>query len=353
MMFLTIFLSSILLLFVLHCKIKYGRIGRILDCLPGPKEYPIIGNIHNLYDENFIQKAWELNNKYFPIYKVWVFSYYAVILLHPDDIKVLMTSTENIDKEYVYYFLRPWLSYGLLTSTGKKWQKRRKMLTPAFHFKILEHSVTIFNKEAHCLVESLKQERQGDAIAKNLQTFITQHTLNIICETALDTSLKERKEIESKYRDAVHAFGRIAAYRFIRPWYYVNCIFGLSSVGRLHKKVLNILHSFSKDIIAERKQFHEKTNGKYLYQFEETENIDTSLQNLEETNTNSTQKKRLSMLDLLIAASLNGNQIDDEGIREEVDTFMFEGHDTTAMALIFALSLFAKHQDVQVFLPIQ
>ncbi|XP_043498466.1 cytochrome P450 4C1-like [Polistes fuscatus] len=315
MMFLTIFLSSILLLFVLHCKIRYGRIGRILNSLPGPKSYPIIGNVLHLKDSHYlIQKIWELNNKYFPIYKIWTLRYYLVFLLHPDDIKVLMTSTENIDKEDVYYLLRPWLSYGLLTSTGKKWQKRRKMLTPAFHFKILEHSVTTFNKEAHCLVESLKQEGQGDAIVKNLQTFITQHTLNIICETALGTSLKEKKEIESKYREAVHTFGEIVKYR---------------------------------KIIAERKRFHEKSNGKYLHQFEEMDNFDTSFQNSEETNTNSIHKKRLSMLDLLIAASLNGNQIDDEGIQEEVDTFMFEGHDTTAMALIFAFSLFAKHQDVQ------
>ena len=35
-------------------------------------------------------------------------------------------------------------------------------------------------------------------------------------------------------------------------------------------------------------------------------------------------KKRMAMLDTLIAAHRNGQHINDEGIREEVDTFIFE-----------------------------
>ncbi|KAK0073592.1 hypothetical protein PV326_013263, partial [Microctonus aethiopoides] len=56
--------------------------------------------------------------------------------------------------------------------------------------------------------------------------------------------------------------------------------------------------------------------------------------------------KKLAMLDLLIAAKKNGH-IDDDGIWEEVDTFMFEGHDTTAMGLCFTLLLLAEHNDIQ------
>nr|KAH0807221.1 hypothetical protein GEV33_015570 [Tenebrio molitor] len=53
------------------------------------------------------------------------------------------------------------------------------------------------------------------------------------------------------------------------------------------------------------------------------------------------------MLDLLITAKNEERVIDDEGIREEVDTFMFEGHDTTAVALDFALMMIACHKQVQ------
>jgi cytochrome P450 family 4 len=52
------------------------------------------------------------------------------------------------------------------------------------------------------------------------------------------------------------------------------------------------------------------------------------------------------MLDTLLKAEQNG-EIDDEGIREEVDTFMFAGHDTTSVAITFTLFELAQHQDVQ------
>ncbi|EFN72074.1 Glutamate-gated chloride channel subunit beta [Camponotus floridanus] len=54
------------------------------------------------------------------------------------------------------------------------------------------------------------------------------------------------------------------------------------------------------------------------------------------------------MLDLLIAASRE-NSLTDLDIREEVDTFMFEAHDTTSMAIIFTLLLLAEHKDIQAF----
>ena len=45
---------------------------------------------------------------------------------------------------------------------------------------------------------------------------------------------------------------------------------------------------------------------------------------------------------------VDGSQLSDSDVAEEVDTFMFEGHDTTACALSWTLLLIGNHPDVQV-----
>ena len=46
---------------------------------------------------------------------------------------------------------------------------------------------------------------------------------------------------------------------------------------------------------------------------------------------------------------VDGSQLSDFDVAEEVDTFMFEGHDTTACALAWTLLLIGNHPDVQVW----
>ncbi|KAL3202620.1 hypothetical protein MRX96_042342 [Rhipicephalus microplus] len=59
-------------------------------------------------------------------------------------------------------------------------------------------------------------------------------------------------------------------------------------------------------------------------------------------------KRRRPFLDLLLVEHLKNDQyITKEDIREEVDTFMFEGHDTTAMGISWALFLIGHHPKEQ------
>jgi cytochrome P450 len=53
------------------------------------------------------------------------------------------------------------------------------------------------------------------------------------------------------------------------------------------------------------------------------------------------------LLSLLIAARDHGDALDDAEIRDQILIFMLAGHDTTAIALTFALHLLGHHPDAQ------
>ena len=60
-------------------------------------------------------------------------------------------------KSMDYDFLKPWLGTGLLISDGDKWNFRRRILTPSFHFDILNEFLDVMNTNADTCVSNLKK----------------------------------------------------------------------------------------------------------------------------------------------------------------------------------------------------
>ena len=66
---------------------------------------------------------------------------------------------------------------------------RRKMLTPTFHFKILEDFINIFNKQSVVLVEKLNEAHRDMLVNNkdriNIFPYVARCTLDIICGLSL------------------------------------------------------------------------------------------------------------------------------------------------------------------------
>jgi cytochrome P450 family 4 len=92
-----------------------------------------------------------------------------------------MSNPKHNTKSRIYNVLHPWLGTGLLTSTGSKWSTRRRILTPSFHFSILQQFVTVFNEETEQLVETFKKLCDQPFI--DVTQHVTQFTLKTITGT--------------------------------------------------------------------------------------------------------------------------------------------------------------------------
>nr|XP_055061630.1 cytochrome P450 4V2 isoform X1 [Misgurnus anguillicaudatus] len=330
--FLAAAVCVVLLTYVTYQLLKnYLHNWKELKPVPGiGYTYPFIGNALQFKSNagDFFCQLVGYTNEFrnSPLLKVWIGPVPFLILYHAETIETVLNNPIHMDKAYVYNFLHPWLGTGLLTSTGDKWRRRRKMLTPTFHFSILTEFLEVMNEQAEVLIEKL--EKHAGKGPFNCFNHITLCALDIICETAMGKKIYAQSNYDSDYVRCVYRMSDIITRRQRMPWYWPDIVYKYFGEGREHNRSLKILHSFTESVIHERSD--------YLSYIESDSESDQGM------------KKRRAFLDMLLKATdENGKNLTYKDIQEEVDTFMFEGHDTTAAAMNWAVHLLGTHPEVQ------
>ncbi|KYN01906.1 Cytochrome P450 4C1, partial [Cyphomyrmex costatus] len=92
-----------------------------------------------------------------------------------------------------------------------KWYSQRKTLTPTFHFNILQQFVDVFVQEGENMTKFLKNSK--DTVVNDVISFVSEYTLNAICETAMGTSLRDHGDFQQQYREATFRMTEIITYR--------------------------------------------------------------------------------------------------------------------------------------------
>ncbi|NWZ65912.1 CP4V2 protein, partial [Acrocephalus arundinaceus] len=332
---------ALLLTIVTVCSLpslmEYWRRWRMMNSIPGISPcYPVLGNALLLErkGEDFFKQLQFYAEEFrsWPLFKLWIGPVPVMVLYHPDSVEVILSSSKHIEKSYLYEFLHPWLGTGLLTSTGEKWRSRRKMITPTFHFAILNDFLEVMNEQGNILVKKL--EKHVDKEPFDVFMDITLCALDIICETAMGRNVGAQKNKDSDYVSAIYRMSDLIQRRQMSPWLWPDFFYILFKEGREHKRNLNILHNFTDTVIAEKA--------------EELKSIKQKKQDNDGNCEESGSKKRKAFLDMLLNATDDeGKKLSYRDIREEVDTFMFEGHDTTAAAINWVLYLLGRNPEAQ------
>lgn len=140
--------------------------------------------------------------------------------------------------------------------------------------------------------------------------------------------INAQENSQSKYVKSVKEMGKIIMDRSTSALKQSEFLYSLSLDYQKEKKALKYLHHTTDEVIRKRRE--ELLN-------EEKKSVD--VENI--------KKKKLAFLDLLLKSTIDGNPLSNTDIREEVDTFMFEGHDTTSSAMTSVLLCLANHPEVQ------
>ncbi|KAI1307603.1 Cytochrome P450 4C1 [Halotydeus destructor] len=232
-----------------------------------------------------------------------------VILSKVETVSKLLACRTNLDKPVEYHLLDKWIGDGLLISDGAEWKPNRKLLTPAFHSKVIEEFVPVINRHAQVLCDVLERQTSCRDFLKD--------SMNCAFDIILETSMGYQKFSqghmgENEYQKALSEYCQSFILRSLNPMLYNDFVYyHLTPSGRRAKQLVDKMHSITDQVIADRK--------KVLISELESDHYEP--------------KKGQPLIDILLRENITNKTLTDEEVRLQVETFTFAGFDTTALAI--------------------
>ncbi|XP_055110615.1 cytochrome P450 4A11 isoform X2 [Symphalangus syndactylus] len=293
--------ASLLILLLLLIKAAQLYLHRqwllkALQQFPCPPSHWLFGHIQEFQEDQELQQIRKWVETFPSACPRWLWGGKVRVQLYdPDYMKVILGRSDP-KSHGSYRFLAPWIGYGLLLLNGQTWFQHRRMLTPAFHYDILKPYVGLMADSVRVMLD--KWEKLLGQEDSPLEVF--QHVSLMTLDTIMKCAFSHQGSIQ---------------------------VDSLTSAGRWTHRACQLAHQYTDQVIQLRKAQLQKEG--------ELEKIK--------------RKRHLDFLDILLLAKMeNGSILSDKDLRAEVDTFMFEGHDTTASGIswiLYALATHPKHQE--------
>ncbi|XP_040833770.1 cytochrome P450 4A7-like isoform X1 [Ochotona curzoniae] len=300
---------------------------KALQQFPSPPSHWLFGHLREFPVDMELPQLLKRVEKFPSACPRWLWGSELLFTIYdPDYIKVILGRSDP-KAALPYSFLTPWIGNGLLLLEEHVWFQHRRMLTPAFHYDILKPYVGLMADSVQVMLDKWEKLPSQDS-SLDVCEDISMMTLDTILKSAFshEGNVQLDSGTSKSYIQAVKELSQLVSFRVRNVFHHNNTLYRLSPAGRLMDRTCQLAHEHTDRVIKLRKA--------HLQQEGELEKI--------------RNKRRLDFLDILLFAKMeDGSSLSDEDLRAEVDTFMFEGHDTTASGISWIFYALATHPEHQ------
>jgi len=271
---------------------------------PGPDGLPLLGNTLSLSRDvlGFYER---LHRNYGDIVRFEVAGEEAYLLTHPEYVEQVLVAEDAtfVKGDVVNRSLGSPLGEGMLLAEGAEWRAQRTLAQPAFY----RERVATYGEATVADAAETGENWDGEVI--DAHDAMTELTLRILARTLFDVDVRGRGSVVREMAEATRARTDTASLvGFLPDWVPHPTI-------RAYNRALDDIRAFVEDHIAERKRKPTAERGEDL-------------------------------LSLLVTAAETG-EMSKETLRDNMITFLFAGHETTALALTYTWFLLGHHPEVQ------
>lgn len=255
---------------------------------------------------DFLRQQFERNGNQF---KVSILNRNIICTRNPIWLNhVFVKNQKNYTKDFTMKQIEFILGKGLLTNTGESWLQQRRLIQTAFHKGRLESLAEIMETIIESHITKLQKMPSGTKF------LIDKEMLELTATVALETILGEQMNLEmAEVQEKMAELQEFVVKRIQFPPYIL-----LSYLDGTHQKAKQKLHEIDKVLykVIEKRKVHQL----------ESFNLIALLLNAVDADT--------------------GKKMTDKQLRDELITFYFAGHETTAFGLSWAFYELMQHPEV-------
>ncbi|XP_065158935.1 probable cytochrome P450 4d14 isoform X1 [Atheta coriaria] len=316
--------SVLLIALVTNWFYHFIKFYKYLHKIPGPRVWPIIGNILEFKDikrtiytldrcmRRLKTKSMRLHNGF----------HTGVLTKDYQLIEALLSSQREIDRGYEYECIRTWLGNGIFISNGKTWRQQRKTLMPALYTQHYPNFLDVIVRNANLMVDCLRKTLDQSSV--DIAQFCTLCTLDIICEIGMGININAQNGDNEDYVRAIHKITSISAQKFCYLVYNNPMTYKWTKKFKQEQNVMKIINNYTDKFFQERRDILNQRNDK---------NVQNDMQTV--------------YLDVLFEATIDGKPLTQQMMRDEINVYIFGGHDTSAITLAFAMFELSRNPDIQ------
>jgi len=278
---------------------------RSISDVPGPRPFPLLGNLAAIVDGplEFMNK---LSREHGDLSRFRVGSKEALVVTGPELIEqVLVTHRKHTVKDPVTAGLSEVLGQGLLTAEGERWKQNRRLIAPSFQPRHLAQL-------GETMLTTTRGQASGwDSGVHAVHEDMMELTLDIAVRTLFGTELEGGERVGQLVEELMIGFDKKTHSwrRLIPDWVP-------TPNRRMAQRNQRELHAILQTLVEKKRAAPDPEAGDLLSR-------------------------------LLAARDDEGRGMDDEQLRDEMLTLFLAGHETTALALSYALMFLAEHPEAQ------
>ncbi|KAG5888996.1 hypothetical protein JTB14_033926 [Gonioctena quinquepunctata] len=209
-----------------------------------------------LYD-----RAASLCGSYASPLRLWLGPKLTIIITDVCQAQKIMSSVKFSTKDDIYRFMEPFDGKGLITSSGPKWKRDRRLMSPLFPKRNIQQYFPFILNHTEILIGILQEKVDGPTF--NIEPFIHKCAADFVNETILGAKTKAQYgEMNNFVKTLTRMYTLIHA-RMVKVWLHNDFMFRFSSNYDEQERGKEIVFGFIEKVLCDAKNMDHGEDQSY------------------------------------------------------------------------------------------